>query len=119
LVEETGPRPQILVIDLDALTAGELFHVHQIREHGWCGTIVALGQVPPSLRASLKIARVIRAPFVDRALSDEITTYRCATEVRTMQLPVIPNMEPESEPEPPVARPRNPRALTFVNGRAT
>jgi hypothetical protein len=89
LVEDSGPRPQILIIDLDALTAGELFHLHQIRELGWCGTIVALGAVPPSLRVSLKITRVIPPPFVEDALADEVIKHRCATEMQTMPLPIF------------------------------
>lgn len=89
LTGDTRTRPQMLVIDLDALSPGELFHLHQIREHGWCGAIIALGQVPPSLRASLQITRVIKPPFVDEALSDELAKYRCATEVRTMPIPVF------------------------------
>jgi hypothetical protein len=96
LVEDSRTRPQLLVIDLDSLSAGELFHVHQIREHGWCGEIVALGQVPPSLRASLKITHTIRAPFVEHALSDALIRHRCATEDRTMPLPVFPD-EPRVE----------------------
>ncbi len=87
LVGDPRSRPQMLVIDLDALTAGELFHLHQIREHGWCGAIVALGQVPPSLRASLQIAQVIRP--VRNALSKELDKYRSATEQRTMPIPVL------------------------------
>jgi hypothetical protein len=89
LIDDTGPRPQILVIDLDALSAGELFHLHQIREAGWCGTIVALGMIPPSLRVSLKINRVIPPPFVEDALADEIIKHRCATEMQTMPLPIF------------------------------
>jgi hypothetical protein len=89
LVEDSRMRPQILVIDLDPLTAGELFHLHQIRELGWCGAIIALGLVPASLRASLQITRVIRS-YLDRAISDELVKYRCATEERTMPLPIIP-----------------------------
>ncbi|MEO8703865.1 MAG: hypothetical protein ABI867_27690 [Kofleriaceae bacterium] len=89
LVDDSGPRPQILVIDLDALSAGELFHLHQVRELGWCGTMVALGVVPPSLRVSLKINRVIPPPFVEDALADEIIKHRCATEMQTMPLPIF------------------------------
>jgi hypothetical protein len=88
LVEDSRARPQILVIDLDPLSAGELFHLHQIREHGWCGTIIALGLVPASLRSSLQITRVIRS-YLDRAIADELVKYRCATEERTMPITVV------------------------------
>ena len=76
LVEDPAPRPQVLVIDLDALDAGELFHLHQIRERGWCGTIVALGRVPHALRASLGIDTVIAPPFVEDALGEAIAKHR-------------------------------------------
>ena len=90
VVEDSRTRPQIVVVDLDSLSAGELFHLHEIRERGWCGVIVALGQVPPSLRASLQITSVIRAPFAKNALADELVRYRCATAERTMPLPIFP-----------------------------
>jgi hypothetical protein len=89
LIPDGGPHPQFLVIDIDALDAGELFHLHQVRDAGWCGTIVALGHIPPSLRSSLKIARAIPPPFIDSALTDEIVTYRCATMNVTARMPVI------------------------------
>ena len=89
LVEDSRSRPQFLVIDLDALSAGELFHLHEIRERGWCGEIIALGQVPPSLRSSLQIGRVLRSQ-TDNALAGELAKYRCATEERTMPLPIFP-----------------------------
>jgi hypothetical protein len=97
VVEDSRTRPQLLVIDVDQLTAGELFHLHEIRERGWCGALIALGQVPPSLRASLQITSVIRAPFVVHSLANELVRYRCATEERTMPIPIV-------EPAPPVHR---------------
>ena len=90
LIEDAHPRPQLLVVDLDRLSAGELFHLHKIREHGWCGGLIALGQVPPSLRASLQVTRVLGAPFLEHALADELVRSRCATEEKTMPLPTFP-----------------------------
>jgi hypothetical protein len=90
LVEDSRARPQVLVIDVDPLSAGELFHLHHIRERGWCGAIIALGQVPPSLRASLQITRVIRTPLVENALAEELGNYRFATQERTMPCPIFP-----------------------------
>ncbi len=88
LGEGSGPRPQLLVIDLDLLSGGELFHLHQIRDLGWCGTLIALGNVPPSLRASLKISRVFPRPFLDNALRIAVSEHRSAMELRTQLLPV-------------------------------
>jgi hypothetical protein len=88
LVEDPAPRPQILVIDVDALSPGELLHLHAVREQGWTGKIVALGRVPAALRTSLKIARVIPPPYVEDALCDEIVQHRLALESKTTQIPL-------------------------------
>ncbi|MBA2541525.1 MAG: hypothetical protein H0V17_17920 [Deltaproteobacteria bacterium] len=95
LTEDSRTRPQLLVVDLDLLSAGELFHLHKIREHGWCGALIALGHVPPSLRTSLQITRVFRPPFLEHALADELVRYRCATEEKTMPLPTFPEASSE------------------------
>ena len=73
LVEDPPPRPQILVADFDEIEAGELMHLHVLREQGWFGRIIALGSLPPSLRSSLAIERVLGAPFVRDALREVIT----------------------------------------------
>jgi hypothetical protein len=59
LIDEPAPRPQILVIDFDALHPAELLELHTVRDQGWCGTIFALGKVPVGLRKSLRIEQVI------------------------------------------------------------
>jgi hypothetical protein len=73
LVEDPPPRPQILVADFDDMEAGELMHMHVLREQGWFGRIIALGDLPPSLRSSLAIERVLGAPFARDALREVIT----------------------------------------------
>jgi len=88
LVEDPAPRPQILVIDLDAVPAGELFHLHSIREQGWCGTIVALGTIPQSLRSSLAIDKVIAPPFASDSLCEEIAKHRVGTTAQTVRIPL-------------------------------
>ena len=72
LVEDPPPRPQVLVIDLDAIAPGDLLYLHQIRERGWCGRIIGLGTAPQALRASLGIERMLNTPFVRDSLSDAI-----------------------------------------------
>jgi len=74
LVEDPPPRPQILVADFDDMDPGELMHLHVLREQGWFGRIIALGDVPPTLRSSLSIECVLGAPFVRDALRDVLTT---------------------------------------------
>jgi hypothetical protein len=81
-------RPQLVIIDLDALSAGELFHLHRIREFGWCGTLVALGKVPMSLRSSLGIDRTIPPPFTEDALREEIAQHVEDSQASTMPIPI-------------------------------
>jgi hypothetical protein len=81
-------RPHMLIIDLDTLSAGELFHLHRVRELGWSGTLIALGKIPPSLRASLGVDRTIPPPFVEDALCEEILQHARQSVARTMPLPV-------------------------------
>jgi hypothetical protein len=73
LVEDPPPRPQVLVADLDDMRPGELMHLHVLREQGWFGRIIALGDLPPALISSLQIERVIGEPFARDALRDAIT----------------------------------------------
>jgi hypothetical protein len=90
LVDDPAPRPQILVVDLDSLTAVEILELHAIRERGWTGTVVALGRVGPSLRRSLRVTRAIVAPFLAGSLTDEIQKFHSATSQMTTQIPCMP-----------------------------
>lgn len=73
LVEDPPPRPQILVADFDDMDAGELLYLQVLREQGWFGRIIALGDVPSPLCESLSIERVIGKPFPRDALRDAIS----------------------------------------------
>jgi hypothetical protein len=72
LSEDPPPRPQILVADFDDIGGAELLHLHSLREQGWFGRIIALGSLPPSLRTSLSIEHVLRAPLVAGALREVV-----------------------------------------------
>lgn len=72
LVEDPPPRPQVLVLDLDSIKAGDLLYLHLVRERGWCGRIIGLGTAPPALRASLGIERMLNTPFVRDSLADAV-----------------------------------------------
>lgn len=72
LIEDPPPRPQILVADVDAMAGGEILHLHVLREQGWFGRIIALGNVPPALRSSLAIEHTLCPPFVPGSLRDVI-----------------------------------------------
>ncbi len=87
LVEDPPPRPQVLVADFDDMDPGELMHLHLLREQGWFGGIIALGDVPPSLRSSLAVERVLGAPYVRNALRDLVTNASFVAS--TTKLPIL------------------------------
>jgi hypothetical protein len=89
LTEDPAPRPQMLVIDVDALSGAELLRLHAIRESAWFGTIVALGTVPRPLRTSLAIARVLQAPFVEGALVESLERKLSETSAMTVPMPIF------------------------------
>jgi hypothetical protein len=68
LIDEPPPRPQILVVDFDALTATDVLELHAIRERGWFGSIIALGDVSADLRRSLAIEHVVALPLAGATL---------------------------------------------------
>jgi hypothetical protein len=88
LTEPDRTRPPLVVIDLDALTAGELFHLHRIREQGWGGSLFALGRVPMSLRSSMGIDRALPPPFVEDALCEEVVQHREDSKSTTVPIPL-------------------------------
>jgi hypothetical protein len=83
-----GVRPRLAVIDLDAMSAGDLFHLHQVREHGWTGTLIALGKVPASLRSSLGIDRTVAPPYVEDVLFEELAQHVQDSQASTMPIPI-------------------------------
>jgi hypothetical protein len=87
LVEDPPPRPQILVADFEHISPGDLFHLHVLREQGWFGRILAIGELPPELCTSLAVEYVIRAPYPRDALRDLVmsTSFVAAT----AKLPVL------------------------------
>jgi hypothetical protein len=85
LVEDPAPYPSLLVVDFDATSASDVLRLHAVRDRGWCGTIVGIGDVPAALRTSLTIDHVLKPPFVRDSLRDAIRHLRAAT----MQLPVM------------------------------
>jgi hypothetical protein len=86
LIDDSAPRPQILIVDFNSMSAGELLHLHSIREQGWFGTVIALGRVPASLRKSMNIERSVDvAPYKLRpiaALAGQHVTH-------TMRMPKL------------------------------
>jgi hypothetical protein len=80
LVKDPPPRPQVLIVDFDAIAPGELLDLHVIRDEGWSGRLIALGTVPPELRASLAIDDVLTPPFLRDSLLDCVAGTRPAPE---------------------------------------
>jgi hypothetical protein len=88
LTKDPPPRPELLIVDFDAVSPGELFELHAIRHDGWLGRLIGLGNVPDELRASLGIDEVFGAPLVRDSLLDCVAGTRHA--VVTVACPIIP-----------------------------
>jgi len=89
LVDDPGPRPNVVVVDLDSMKAGELLELHSLRQLGWFGSIIALGHAPAALRASLCINQVVAPPFVQDQLREALARVR--SPAPTTRIPVIPD----------------------------
>lgn len=88
LVIDPPPRAMILIADFDAVSGAELLHLHSIREQGWFGTIIALGNVPLATRKSLNIDRVIMPPFAKHSLRNAVANV--GVSLATTKIPKIP-----------------------------
>jgi hypothetical protein len=89
LVRDPPPRPDVLVVDFDALTPGELLELHAIRQEGWFGRLIGIGSVPPALCVSLGVDHVFAEPLIRDSLLDCVAGTNHA--VVTTACPVIPN----------------------------
>jgi len=88
LLKDPPPRPQVLIVDFDAVSPAELFELHAIRHDGWTGRLIGLGAVPEDLVISLEVEQVFTAPFVRDSLLDCVAGTRHAAV--TITIPVIP-----------------------------
>lgn len=87
LVKDPPPRPHVLIVDFDAISADDLVELHAIRQGGWCGRLIGLGMVWNELRTSLGIDEVLAPPLVRDSLLDCIAGTRHAAV--TTACPVI------------------------------
>ena len=87
VIHDPTPRPNVLIIDVDGLDAGELMQLHSLRQLGWFGSLIALGSLPVDLRKSLAVDYVLAPPFDKNALRNAIATVR--TPPATRRIPVI------------------------------
>ena len=88
LLKDPPPRPQVLIVDFDAVSPAELFELHAIRHDGWTGRLIGLGDVPDDLCTSLEVDHVFTAPFVRDSLLDCVAGTKHAAV--TVTIPVIP-----------------------------
>jgi hypothetical protein len=88
LVDDPPPRPHILVVDFDALSPGAVMDLHVLRTQGWFGRLLALGDVPPSLCASLAVEAVLDTPLAPGSLRQRIIADTSTLHV-TARLPVL------------------------------
>jgi hypothetical protein len=116
LVEDPPPRPQVLVVDLDAITAGDLMYLHLIRERGWCGRIIGLGTAPPALRMSLGVERMLNTPFVQDSLADAIGEI--GFHAATKKIPLFDDAAITAASLPLTVQPPRPR-ITATRLKAT
>ncbi len=79
LVETPPPRPGILVVDLDAMSPSDVLRVHMIRDRGWAGFVIALGDVAEELRTTLNVEHVLARPFGSEVLRTLVTELDKAT----------------------------------------
>ena len=87
LALDPPPRPQVLVIEIDPLTPVELFELHRLRDNGWFGSIIALGNVPDSLRRSLGIEIIFPRSPAASLLRETISNL--PFDAQTTRLPVL------------------------------
>jgi hypothetical protein len=86
LIKDPPPRPQLLIVDFDAVSAAELLELHAIRDAGWAGPVIGLGSVPIELRMSLGVGHVVGALVRDSLLDCIAGTTHGAV---TVAMPVI------------------------------
>lgn len=61
LIDAPLPRPAVLVVDFDHMHPADILELHMLRERGWCGITIGVGQIPRSLQTSLGIERIVGA----------------------------------------------------------
>jgi hypothetical protein len=88
LTRDPPPRPDVLVIDFDAIAPVDLVELHAIRPGGWCGRMIGVGDVTPELCASLGVDHVLAPPLVRDSLLDCVAGTRHAA--TTTACPVFP-----------------------------
>jgi hypothetical protein len=87
LIEDPPPRPQIMAADFDAMTAADVLQLHAIRDGGWFGSLIAIGNVSDDLTKSLNIDRVLPRPLVDEVFRKAVN--QVGLDRPTTRIPII------------------------------
>lgn len=88
LIDDPPPRAQILVADFGPMSPIDVLQLHGIRERGWFGVIIGLGEVSPDLCKSLQIESVLAPPYKPDALADLIGATKLT--LATTKIPTLP-----------------------------
>jgi hypothetical protein len=94
LVRDPPPRPHVLIVDFDAVSPAELIELHAIRDEGWTGRLIGLGNVPPDLRASLDVEQTLPEPLVRDSLLDCVAGTRHADTTVPIPAPMLAALAP-------------------------
>ena len=91
LIKDPPPRPQLLIVDFDAVSPAELFDLHAVRHEGWEGRLIGVGDVPLELCNSLDIDQVIPT-LVRDSLLDCVAGTRHATATIPIPMGIIASL---------------------------
>ena len=88
LIDDPPPRAQILVADFGPMSPVDVLQLHAIRERGWFGIVIGLGDVSEDFRKSLQIESVLGPPYKPGALGDLIGATKLS--LATTKIPTLP-----------------------------
>ena len=66
------PWPQLLIVDVSASSPADIETLRSVRDAGWCGSVVAIGEPSEELHRALDIDRVLPATRTPEALRNAI-----------------------------------------------
>jgi hypothetical protein len=88
LVRDPPPRPDVLVVDFDAVSPAEIAELQALRREGWRGRLIGLGHVTFEQRNALGVDHVFEPPLVRDSLLDCVAGTKHAAV--TTACPIIP-----------------------------
>jgi len=76
------PWPQILIVDVDAVSRSDIPLLATIRAAGWSGVAIAIGDPSLAMRRALGIDRVLGRSFASETLRNTIKELAASTRTR-------------------------------------